>query len=112
MRIGNRLDYDPIAILTIGICDADAKPVLTQVLDARVKVAMRVMEERLTVRNEKLEITNLGTVERRIVNFADNAVGNREPYRTRSRVGGADDVLRAMRPARRYSRSPGRHRGV
>ena len=39
-----------------------------------------VVEEGLTIAHEELQVADLGMIERRKVDLADNAVRNREPY--------------------------------
>src|SRR5271169_1491175 len=64
MRVGDDLGDELVAAGAIGIGNAHAKPAVAQVLDARVEVAMGVMEEALAVGDEELKVANLRMVER------------------------------------------------
>src|SRR5581483_10075795 len=103
MRIGDDFFDQPITSLGIRIDDADAEAMAAKVLDGRIQLAADIVNERFTVSHEILQIADLRTVDRRIVDFTQDAAGNREPNMTRSRVGCTNYLLCTPGPSRLYS---------
>ena len=76
-----------------------------KLLELAVEVPPLVVKKRLAVGDQVLQVANLRPVDRRVVDFADDARGQREPDAARGRIGRADRLLVAARPAR--ARFPG-----
>jgi hypothetical protein len=82
MRISYHLHHEPVASVAISIDDTHAQPMLTQIVDTGFQIAMGIVEERLAISHQQLQVTNLGSIERWIINFTDYAIGDREPHAT------------------------------
>src|ERR1700730_353065 len=100
MRVGDALYHDGVAAAAVGVDNARAQAAIVEVLDETILVAMDVVEKRLAVGHQELQVTYLGMIDRRKVDFADHAARDGEPDGAGGGVGGADDILGAMGPAR------------
>src|SRR5579872_549345 len=108
MGIGDDFFDQPITSLRIRTDDADAEAMAAKVLDGRIQSAASIVNERFAVGYEILQVADLRTVDCRIVDFAHDAAGNREPDMTRSRVGRTNYLLCTPGPSRRYTRCTSR----
>ena len=100
MRVSDDLHHHAVAPLTVGVDDAHAEAVIAEVLDGSVLVAMDVVEKSFAVGHQELQIADLRPIDRRKVDFVEHAARGGEPDAARGGVGGADDVLGAVGPAR------------
>ena len=100
VRIGDDLLDDPIAALFARAGHAKAQRDVGKLLDRGGQVPPLVVEERLAVGDQVLQVANLRPVDRRVIDLADDAGGQREPDAAGGRIGGADRLLVAARPAR------------
>jgi hypothetical protein len=100
MRVGDDLLDDAIAAVAGGAGDAHAERTIAERLEPGHVVAPLVVEERLAVGHEVLQVADLRAVDGGIVDLVQDAGGYGEPHRAAGRVRRADRVLRALRPAR------------
>ncbi len=100
MRIGNDFLDDAIRLVDAGIGEPIPERVGREQLDLAFQVPALIVEECTAVADQILQVANLGPVDRGVVNFGNDAGGQREPDRARSGIGGADGVLVAARPTR------------
>ncbi len=70
----------------------------------RHRIPAFVVKERFSIADQKLQVTDLGPVNRRIVNLIDNAGRNRCPNLAGSTVGGDDGLLVTPSPPRGNAR--------
>src|SRR5580698_597233 len=100
MRVGDDFGDQLVAPLGVGIGQAHAESMLAEVFNFGFEIAMRVVEEGLAVGHQELKIANLWPVKGREIELAQDSARDREPDAARSRVGGPDDILSTMGPAR------------
>src|SRR5574338_224145 len=98
-RVGNDLLDDAIALLRIAHDDPISKRIAVETGDLAFEVALFFVKERLPVGNEELQIANLGSIYRRVIDFVEDTMREREPHAARVRIGRADALLRTRRPA-------------
>lgn len=67
VRITDDFFDDAVAPFRVRICDAEAEGVVRDTLDLGSEVTPLFMDERLTVSDQKLKVTNLRAVDGRIV---------------------------------------------
>ena len=73
-------------------------------LNVALKVSGLLMKEGLTISKKKLDVSHLGHINGRVIDLGDDTVPDSKPNPTGSRVGCADPVLVAVRPARLQTR--------
>src|SRR5512146_1904384 len=87
--------------------DAVGERVPVDVLDRRLEVALRLVEERRAVGHQELEVPRLRVVDRGVVDLVEDAVGQGEPDGGGRRVRRPDPLLGARRPPRGDPGVPG-----
>src|SRR5262245_61404921 len=98
MRVSNHILCDGVSPLAIGVDDAETERMWIGSLDLRVHVTLFLMNKRLPVGGHVLDIAQLGTINRGVEDFSDNAAKDRKPQAAAARVRSADAILIAMRP--------------
>jgi hypothetical protein len=74
MRVRYDFLFKPVAAFRVGAFDAVPESVFLNVRNRVLKVSLLFVEEGFPVRDKELHIANLGTIDRRIVNFVQNAM--------------------------------------
>ncbi len=100
MRVADHLPYQRVTALAIAIVDADGKPVGIDVVELVNQIAPLFMEERLPIGDQELHVASLRAIDGRAVDFVEDSVRDREPDLAGDRIGRADGVFGAGRPAR------------
>ena len=98
MGIGDYFLDQPVASLSIAVCQPVIQSAAFRVFDFVVKVAFFLMAERLTVGDQELQVTRVRAIDGRIVDLIDNSVAQRKPSMAASMIGGPDPLLAAGRP--------------
>src|SRR5438552_2992148 len=91
---------DAIAAARVAVDGAIGRNVVAHPLGARVEVALLLVEEVLAVRDQELEIAQLGTIDGGVVDLGKDALPESEPDPAIGRVGGTDAFLGPVGPAR------------
>ena len=99
VRIGQHMFDDTIAAGRIGIGEPVEQAVAFRIIHFVTQVALLLMAEAFSVGDEQLDITRVGLVDGRIVNFVEDSVTEREPNMAARVISCADALLRAVRPA-------------
>jgi hypothetical protein len=98
MWVGDGLFVNGITSLRIDTGDAVPQGVVSQAFRSRQKMAFLFMEKAFPISNEVLQVPNLWTVHRWIVDFGDYAIPESEPDAAIGRVGGAYSIFASMGP--------------
>src|SRR5271166_2019491 len=110
VRIGDDLLDQPVASLRISVGDAKAQRVRRNVFERCMQVAALVMEEGLSVGDQKLEVADLRRVDGGMIDLVENSKRKREPNVARGRIGSPHRVLGTAGPSRLDTRTAGRGR--
>ena len=98
MRVADHFFGNGVAPVGVRIRATIAQCVIGDALDRNLEIALLLVKERTAVGYKILQIANLRPINRRIVDFGDNPIPNREPEMAGCRVCRADSILVAMRP--------------
>jgi hypothetical protein len=79
MRMADQRLGDGVDPVAGDVLNLEAERGFADAVDSRPRVAPFVVEKGLTVGDEELEIANLGSVDRRIVDLRQDAGGNGVP---------------------------------
>lgn len=99
MRIANHLLDNCVAPAGVLIRAAIAQRVIGDAFDGDLEITLLFLKERAAVGYEIFEISELRSINCRIVNLRDDSIPNREPEMTGCGVSSANTILVAMRPA-------------
>ena len=105
MRIGEEFFNDAIAARWFGIREAVQERVFFRVFQGVLQVAPFLVKKSFTIRDQKLKIARIGTIDVGIINLVDDPVAEREPDAATAVISGADAFLRAASPARVHAGS-------
>src|ERR1700737_4036765 len=103
MGIADDFLDDAIPAFGIRASDFETQGAAVEALGVGVEIRALVMEESFAVGDEKLEIAQLGTIDRGIVNLVQDAAGEGVPDPAGRRISGADGFFGAARPAGLHS---------
>jgi len=99
MRVREHVLYEPIAALTLRICQAVKEAVALRVFDEVIQVALFLMAKRFAITDEKLKVARVRLIDAWIINLVDDAVTEREPKATTGMISRTHAFLRARSPA-------------
>ena len=109
MRVGEHVFYEPIAALTLRICEAVKEAITLWIFDQVIQVSPFLVAKCLAITHEKLKVPCVRLIDARVINLIDNAVTEREPEAATCVICRPDAFLRAGSPARLDSRRTKRH---
>src|SRR2546422_4828727 len=108
MRIGENVFYDPVAALTLRICQAVKETIALRIFDQVIQVALFLVAKRFAITDQKLKVASVRLIDAWIVNLIDDAVTQREPEAATGMIGRAHAFFCARSPTRLDSRRTGR----
>ncbi len=94
MRIVDDLFRQRVPAFAIARRDPDAQRIGVDVCELVLEVSLLLVKEGLAVRDQKLHVTDLRPVDRRVINLVQNAVRDRVPRAARRGIGRTYRVLR------------------
>ena len=109
MRVGEHVFYEPIAALTLRICEAVKEAITLWIFDQVIQIALFLVAKRFAITDEKLKVARVRLIDSWIINLIDDAVTQREPKATTGMISSAHAFLRARSPAWLDSRRTKRH---
>ena len=100
MRIGDNILDNPIAAGGIGIGQTIVERAFFGVFNGVFQVAAFFVTKGFAVRDQKLKIASVGTINVGIVKFIDDAVAEGKPHPATCMIGRADAFFGTACPAR------------
>src|SRR6516225_10154174 len=105
MWVADDLLLDAVSPVFVEISHLEAQCRCGDAVNLRPHMPALVMKERLAVGYQVLQVAHLRCVDRGVIHFSDNTVGDGEPNAARDGVGCSDAVFGAARPSRWNART-------
>src|SRR5918996_1138704 len=92
--------YEPVAALTLRICQSIKNTIAFRVFDEVIQVTLFLVAKCFAIADEKLKVARVRLIDPRIVNLVDDPVTQREPETATGMVGRPYSFFGTRSPAR------------